>query len=109
MARRAVRPDQKFRFVLIHFLSLLLFSCIDSVEPDFEFRAGIVFVEGLVSTLPEDSYVTVSEFSTEFNLFRNLGRYDRERNGVPNIPGMGSLAPLDNYYEHEQESFHHVI
>jgi hypothetical protein len=92
MAKRAFRLEQKFRLVFIHFLSLFLFSCIDPVEPDFEFRAGIVFVEGLVSTLPGASYVTISESTTEFNLFKVISVEGAEvlfKNG-----GTGATIPL---------------
>ncbi len=70
MGNRADRLIGKVSMVLVYFFSFFLLSCIDPVEPNFEFREGIVFVEGFVSNLPGVSFVTINESSTEFDLFK---------------------------------------
>jgi hypothetical protein len=75
------------------------------VEPDFEFRAGIVFVEGLVSTLPGASYVTVSESSTEFNLFKVIAvegaavlfKNSGTGSSIPLIERQGVYVPPEDF------------
>ena len=53
---------KKHFFVKIcSFLSLLFLGCIDPVTPEFEFKEGLVFVEGFVSTSLGASFVIISE------------------------------------------------
>lgn len=49
---------------------LLLTSCIDPVQPEFEFREGLIYVDALASTTPGTSYVAISETKTEFGVNR---------------------------------------
>lgn len=52
-------------------LILLLFSllgCVDPVEPEFEFREGLVFVEGFASTTPGTSYVIINKSEIQFGV-----------------------------------------
>ena len=60
--------------IVLCFCSLLLVvtSCIDPVQPDFEFREGLIYIDALASTTPGTSYVTISETLTEFGINRTL-------------------------------------
>ncbi|WP_299532365.1 DUF4249 domain-containing protein [Ulvibacterium sp.] len=44
-------------------------SCIDPIEPDFELREGLIFIEGFASTEPGVSFVSISESAIEFNVY----------------------------------------
>jgi hypothetical protein len=47
--------------LIVKFLLLVspffLTSCIDPVEPEFEFKEGLVFIEGIATTVKGGSYV----------------------------------------------------
>lgn len=45
-----------------------LISCIDPVEPEFEFKDGLVFVEGIASTIKGGSFVIINKSSIEFGV-----------------------------------------
>lgn len=47
---------------------MLFLGCIDPVAPEFEFKAGLVFVEGFASTLEGASYVIINKSVTEFGV-----------------------------------------
>lgn len=44
------------------------FNCTDPVEPQFEFREGLVFVEGFASTSLESSYVIINKSVSDFGV-----------------------------------------
>lgn len=44
-------------------------SCIDPIEPDFELREGLIFVEGFASTEPGVSFVSITESAIEFGVY----------------------------------------
>lgn len=49
---------------------IVFVTCVDPVEPEFEFRDGIVFVEGFVSTNVGASFVSISESVTDFGVYK---------------------------------------
>jgi hypothetical protein len=49
-------------------LALLLTSCIDPVPPEFEYKEGLVFIEGVASTLEGASFVSISASAIEYNV-----------------------------------------
>ncbi|WP_422081782.1 DUF4249 domain-containing protein [Ulvibacterium sp.] len=57
----------------IHFFTALALvttmGCIDPVEPDFEFREGLIFVEGFASTEPGVSFVSITISAIEFGVY----------------------------------------
>lgn len=52
-------------------LSFLFMACVDPVPPEFEFKDGLIFVEGLVSDVPDLSFVKVSESNLEDQRYTN--------------------------------------
>lgn len=46
----------------------MFIGCVDPVEPEFEFREGLVFVEGFASTLEGSSYVIINKSVTQFGV-----------------------------------------
>ncbi len=49
--------------------SLTLLSCTDPVAPEFELKEGLVFVEGIVSTEPGASFVSINRSTIEFGQY----------------------------------------
>ncbi len=52
----------------------VLFSftgCVDSTEPNFDFKEGVIFVDSFVSTTPGASFATITETAVEFGKFVN--------------------------------------
>lgn len=49
--------------------SFFLTNCIDPVEPEFKLETGFIFVDGLASTIPKASFVTISESVIEFGVY----------------------------------------
>ncbi|NJB70982.1 hypothetical protein GGR42_001444 [Saonia flava] len=63
---------RKFDFVkAFFFLSFLFLSnnCIDPVSPEFEFKEGLLFVEGFASTSSGASFVIITESVIEFGVY----------------------------------------
>ncbi|WP_430965715.1 DUF4249 domain-containing protein [Spongiimicrobium sp. 2-473A-2-J] len=59
---------------LKNLLGALLFSfsaCVDPVPPEFEFKDGLIFIDGLVSDRPDLTFVKVSESSLDGNRYTN--------------------------------------
>lgn len=50
------------------FLTIFLINCTDPVEPKFEFKEGLVFVEGFASTSLGGSYVVISKSISDFGV-----------------------------------------
>lgn len=50
---------------------LLAASCVDPVEPEFRYRTGLVYIDGLIGTEPGSSYVEISISAREFGLTVN--------------------------------------
>ena len=48
---------------------LLSLGCVDPIEPEFDFKSGVIFVEGLISNDPKTSVVRVSQNSMSGNAF----------------------------------------
>lgn len=46
----------------------MVLGCVDPVEPEFEFREGLVFVEGFASTSPGTSFVVINKSETQFGV-----------------------------------------
>lgn len=63
--RRNAILSMVFTLVL---LSILFFNCTDPVEPEFEFKEGLVFVEGFASTSIGGSYVVINKSISEFGV-----------------------------------------
>ncbi len=51
---------------LLFFIVLILISCSDPVTPEFEFKEGLVFVEGFASTAEGASFVIINTSVNEF-------------------------------------------
>lgn len=61
----------KGKVPVLLFFSFLLSGCIDAVTPEFDYREGLIYIEGLVSTSPGTSFVSVYESATEFAVYQN--------------------------------------
>lgn len=58
------RPQQ-----VLGCLVLIVFqACIDPVEPNFQFREGLIFIEGFATSSPGASFVSISESVVEFGV-----------------------------------------
>ncbi len=51
------------------FLFLFFFSCTDPVTPEFEYKEGLIFIEGFASTSPGTSFVSINESAIEFGVY----------------------------------------
>jgi len=69
MDRRSTLIFKGLKVICFYFSLLLLSSCIDAVEPEFEFREGLVFVESIASTVPKASFVTINQSTLEFGVY----------------------------------------
>jgi len=58
----------RFFFSLL-FSFCFLNSCTDPVTPEFNFREGLIFIEGFASTVPGNSFVTINESAIEFGVY----------------------------------------
>lgn len=56
-------------FRMLSFFCLLLQGCTDPVTPEFNFREGLVFIEGFASTVPGNSFVAINESAIEFGVY----------------------------------------
>lgn len=56
--------------IILIFCSVLLVECTEPVRPEFDFKSGLVSVEGFVSTTPGGSFVRINELN-EFNVGTN--------------------------------------
>lgn len=65
----------KTHFVILSFFCLLLQGCIDPVAPEFEFKEGLVFVEGFASTSEGASFVVVNKSVNEFGV--NKSKFEK--------------------------------
>ena len=58
--------------IIVKFLLLvspfLFTNCIDPVEPEFEFKEGLVFIEGIATTVKGGSYVIINKSVNEFGI-----------------------------------------
>ena len=59
------KPILKFLLVIF---PICFLNCIDPVEPEFELKDGLVFIEGIVTTVKGGSYVIINKSSIEFGL-----------------------------------------
>ncbi len=56
--------------IILSCLSLFIASsCVDPVEPGFEFQERLVFIEGIASTLPGASFVSINQSAIEFGVY----------------------------------------
>ncbi|PCJ97962.1 MAG: hypothetical protein COA50_03255 [Flavobacteriaceae bacterium] len=62
------KPSPKTPLVFL-IAAFFLSNCIDPVAPEFEFDTGYIYVEGLASTIPRASLVTISESVIEFGVY----------------------------------------
>lgn len=69
MNRRKKLIFISLKVICFYFVSLLFTSCIDAVEPEFEFKEGLVFVESIASTIPKASFVTINRSTIEFGVY----------------------------------------
>ncbi len=53
-------------------LSFLFLGCVNPVEPEFEFKEGLIYVDALATTTVGTSYVTISETKTEFGFNKTV-------------------------------------
>lgn len=59
----------RYFFALI-VIALISQSCIDPVEPEFQYVENVLFVEGLASTAEGTSFVSIRQASTEFGIYQ---------------------------------------
>ncbi len=78
--------------VLSPFFLLFIYSCIDPVEPEFELREGLVFVEGFASTSPGGSFVTINRSAVEFGVY--VVNFQEGANVSFERVGTGEQVPL---------------
>lgn len=52
------------------FLFLFFFSCTDPVIPEFEYKEGLIFIEGFAATEPGASFVSINESAIEFGVYK---------------------------------------
>ncbi len=57
------------RNFLMLFFAFLMAGCIDPVAPEFDYKEGLVFIEGFASTAPGASFVIVSSSTLEFGIY----------------------------------------
>ena len=69
MRERGKMLQRQFRIALIAIFSIVFASCIDPVQPEFEFQEGLVFVDGLASTTPSSSFVIINRSIIEFGQY----------------------------------------
>jgi hypothetical protein len=43
-------------------------GCVDPIPPEFQFKEGLVFIDGFASSLPGSSFVTINETAVEFGV-----------------------------------------
>lgn len=67
-----IRVISAFKTVVVFFLSVLFFSCIDPVMPEFEYKEGLVYVDALITDIEEASYVRLLESVSEFGVNKNV-------------------------------------
>lgn len=58
-------------WILLCFFSVSFIGCVEPVNPDFDLKEGLVYIDAFVSTAPGASYATISETAIEFQLFVN--------------------------------------
>jgi len=58
-----------FPYLSSIFFFLFNNSCTDSVTPEFNFREGLIFIEGFASTIPGNSFVAINESAIEFGVY----------------------------------------
>lgn len=56
---------------LCSLFTLLFFSCVDPISPEFIYKDGLVIIEGLATSTPGTSYVSIKKTNSEFNLYRS--------------------------------------
>ena len=61
-----------FSVVCILITLFFLASCTDPVQPEFEFKEGLIYIDAFATTTPESSYVTISETKTEFGINKSI-------------------------------------
>lgn len=54
--------------LLLFFLS----GCIDPIEPEFQYKEGLVFIEGFATTVPGNSFISISQSKKEFGINRTV-------------------------------------
>ncbi|WP_273565634.1 DUF4249 domain-containing protein [Maribacter halichondriae] len=73
-------------------IAISYLGCTDPVTPDFEFREGLIFVEGFASTTPGDSFVIINESAVEFGVYV-VNSVDGATLSFEN-PDTGQVIPL---------------
>ena len=58
--------------VITSLISLFFLACADPVEPEFQFKEGLVYIEALASSKPGTSYVTITRSEFEFGIYKNI-------------------------------------
>lgn len=71
MMLRSRKLGKRFRSILFFFLCPLLQACVDPVEPEFDYRLGLPYIDALLATTPAASYVTIYESAREFGVNLN--------------------------------------
>ena len=59
------------KITFLYIFSFFLSACVDPVTPEFEFKEGLIFIDGFASVLPGTSFVTVSESVLDGEKFSN--------------------------------------
>lgn len=57
------------RYFSVVVFSMYFIACTTPVTPEFELKAGLIFIEGFASTAPGASFVTINESAIEFGFY----------------------------------------
>ncbi len=63
--------NQRLRACAIALACFLAISCVDPVQPGFEYREGLVYIDALAASTPGTSYVNILETTNEFGIAVN--------------------------------------
>ncbi|MEP3207844.1 MAG: DUF4249 family protein [Maribacter sp.] len=67
LVRRSFKKSAQVCLIL-----LVSFSCTDPVKPEFDFEEGLIFIEGLASTVAGSSYTKITVSAIEFGVYKNI-------------------------------------
>ncbi|TLP82301.1 DUF4249 domain-containing protein [Maribacter sp. ACAM166] len=86
----------KYFFAL---LSLVYLGCINPVEPEFEFKEGLVFIEGIATTVKGGSYVIINKSVNEFGINKTKFEKGASVSFVNSVSGQTvELVELEGAY-----------
>ena len=90
-----------FFFISSKSLFVLFFiqSCIDPVEPEFDFIEDLIFIEGFATSAEKGSYVSVQKSKLEYGIYKIFPVKGCDVSFVNSITNQAfSLVEIDNFY-----------